>query len=309
MENNEIIQEIKNEGKSFFQAVGKTSEPVYLVLLTLYVTLFYFLKISWVDKIQSIFDAIRYSFLGLIMWGSALYLLFVIAEWKNLWKKTIILVILAAALLTGTYFFTRRMSTNLYGVVMDVYFCVLAYKKDFRKILKCMLGVSVVMLLIAAVGLPLHLTLEIEKPNFIIATHSLGTSYPNTWGYLAFLALVILWYLYLRNKAIITFALFWAASLFMYFYIGCRTIAGLTIIFPVCALVTDLIEKRIDQKVKEGTFRKKRILEWIITGIPYIAWAVMMLLSVNVDWIYQFYQGGTLRNVAWRFLQDRKSHV
>ena len=42
MENNEIIQEIKNEGKSFFQAVGKTSEPVYLVLLTLYVTLFYF---------------------------------------------------------------------------------------------------------------------------------------------------------------------------------------------------------------------------------------------------------------------------
>ena len=303
MGNKKIIQGIKNEVKSFFQAVGKTSELVYLVLLTLYVALFYFLKIAWVDEIQSTFDTIRYSFLGLIMWGSALYLLFVIAEWKNLWKKTIILIILAAALLTGTYFFSRRMTTNLYGVVMDVFFCVLAYRKDFRKILKCMLGVSVVMMLIAAVGLPLHLTLEVEKPNFIIATHSLGINYPNTWGYLAFLALVILWYLYLRNKAIITVVLFWVASLFMYFYIGCRTIAGLAIVFPVCAIVVDLIEKRIDQEIKEGTFRKNRILEWIITGIPYIAWAIMMFLSVNVDWIYQFYQGGALRNMAWRFLQ------
>ena len=44
MGNNKIIQGIKNEGKSFFQAVGKTSEPVYLVLLTLYVALFYFLN-------------------------------------------------------------------------------------------------------------------------------------------------------------------------------------------------------------------------------------------------------------------------
>ena len=166
-----------------------------------------------------------------------------------------------------------------------------------------MLGASVVMLLIAAVGLPLHLTLDLQKPNYIIATHSLGINYPNTWGYLAFLAMVILWYLYLRNKAIITFALFWAASLFMYFYIGCRTIAGLAIIFPIGALAADLIEKRIDQKTKEGTFRKNRIIEWIITGIPYIAWAIMMILSVNVDWIYQFYQGGLLRNVAWRFLQ------
>lgn len=302
MGNNKFIQGIRNEGKSFFQAIGKSSEIVYLVLLTLYVALFYFLKIGWVEEVQSAFDTIRYSFLSLIMWGSALYLLFVLAEWKNLWKKTIILIILAAALLTGTYFFSKRMSTNLYGVVMDVFFCVLAYKKDFRKILKCMLGVSVVMLAIAAIGVPLHLTAEVEKPDFIIATHSLGINYPNTWGYLAFLALVILWYLYLRNKAVITFAFFWAASLFMYFYIGCRTIAGLTIIFPVAALAVDLIEKRIDQKTKEGTFRKNRILEWIIMVVPFIAWGIMMFLSVSVDLMYRFYHG-PLRNLAWRFLQ------
>lgn len=302
MGNNKIIQGIRNEGKSFFQAVGKSSELLYLVLLTLYVALFYFLKIAWSDVIQSSFDAIRLSLLSLIMWGSALFFLFVIAEWKNLWKKTIILIILAVALLTGTYFFSKRMSTNLYGVVMDVFFCILAYKKDFRKILKCMLGVSVVMLAIAAIGVPLHLTSDLEKPDFIITTHSLGINYPNTWGYLAFLGIVILWYLYLRNKAVITFLLFWASSLFMYFYIGCRTIAGLTIIFPIAALAVDLIEKRIDQKAKEGTFRKNRIQEWIITVFPFIAWGIMMFLSVSVNLMYRFYHG-PLRNLAWRFLQ------
>lgn len=302
MGNERIIERIKNEGKTFFLTVGKTSEPIYLVLLTLYVGLFYFLKFAWAARISSVFDAIRYALLGLILWGSALYLLYVIVEWKNLWHNTFLLILLAASLLTGTYFFSKKMSTNQYGVFMDIFFCVLAYKKDFRKILKCMLGVSVAMLLIAAIGVPLHFTKEVEKPGFIISTHSLGINYPNTWGYLTFLALVILWYLYLRRKYVITFVVFWATSLFMYFYIGCRTIAGFTIIFPIFALGADLFENRIDRKTQEGTFRKNSILEWLTTVIPLIAWGVMMFLSMQVDWMYKFYHG-PLRNLAWRFIQ------
>ena len=302
MVNNSITQVIRKEGKSFFQAVGRGSEILYLILLSLYVALFYFLKIAWIGLSKSTSDVIQYSTLSIIMWGSALYLIYVIIEWKNLWKKTVPLILVAAPVLAGTYYFAKHMSTNQYGVVMDIVFCVLAYKKDFRKILKCMLGVSVVMLLIAAIGIPLHFTAEVEKPEFIISTHSLGINYPNTWGYLVFLALVILWYLYLRSKPIITVSLFWATSLFMYFYIGCRTIAGLAIVFPLFAVVTDFLENRADRKSKEGTFRKNSILEWIITVIPLIAWGIMMFLSMQVDWMYQFYHG-PLRNLAWRFIQ------
>ena len=110
MGNKKIFQGIKNEGKTFFQAVGKTSEPIYLALLTLYVGLFYFLKIGWAVELHSVFDALRYTLLGLILWGSALYLLYVIVEWKNLWNKTLILIIIAAAILTGTYFFSKSMN-------------------------------------------------------------------------------------------------------------------------------------------------------------------------------------------------------
>lgn len=299
---NSITQVIRNEVKSFFQAVGRSSEIIYLVLISLYTALYYYLKIAWIGLSNSTSDVIQYGMLSIIMWGCALYLVYVIAEWKNLWRKTIPLLIVAAIFLAATYYFSKHMTSNSYGVVMDVVFCLLVYKKDFRKILKCMLGVSVVMLLIAAIGIPLHFTAEVEKPDFIISTHSLGINYPNTWGYLVFYALIILWYLYLRNKQIITFAIFWATTLFMYFYIGCRTIAGMTIIFPLFALVTDLIENRADRKSKEGTFKKNSILEWIITVIPLIVWGVMMFLSMQVDWMYQFYHG-PLRNLAWRFIQ------
>ena len=299
---NSITQVIRNEVKSFFQAVGRSSEIIYLVLISLYTALYYYLKIAWIGLSNSTSDVIQYGMLSIIMWGCALYLVYVIAEWKNLWRKTIPLLIVAAIFLAATYYFSKHMTSNSYGVVMDVVFCLLVYKKDFRKILKCMLGVSVVMLLIAAIGVPLHFTAEVEKPDFIISTHSLGINYPNTWGYLVFYAPIILWYLYLRNKQIITFAIFWATTLFMYFYIGCRTIAGMTIIFPLFALVTDLIENRADRKSKEGTFRKNSILECIITVIPLIAWGIMMFLSMQVDWMYQFYHG-PLRNLAWRFIQ------
>ena len=301
MKNNRVIQGIKHEGISFFQAVGRTNEIAYIVLLTLYVGLFFFLKIQWIEEAETVVDTIRYGTLSIIMWGSALYLAYVIAEWKNLWKKTFILILVAAVLLVGTYFFTKKMSTNLYGVVMDAFFCILAYKKDFKKMLKGMLITLVIVLVFARIGMILGITVDVGKPETSTPGHGLGINYPNTWGFLAFLALIIIWYLYLRFKPVITFVVFWAVSAFMYSYITCRTIAGLTLIFPIAALLIDLLEKRMDRKAKEGTFKKIKPLEWIITAIPFLAWAFMMANSMAVDWWYQFYHG-PLRNLAWRFL-------
>ncbi len=302
MENNTTILWLRNEVRSFFEAVGRTNENAYLALLTAYVGLFYFLKIQWAGAAWNFFDPIRYSSLSIVMWGSALYLLFVLAEWKNLWKKTIPLILIAAVLLIYVYFFSKKMSTNAYGVVMDVFFCVMAYKKNFRKILKCMLGVSVVMLFIAGIGVPLGFTMDVGKPDTSLPGHSMGINYPNSWGYLVFLGLIILWYLYLRFKPVITCIVFWPISVFMYSYIICRTIAGLTLIFPVFAFFVDALEKRMDRKADEGTLKRNKIIEWTATLIPFIAWAVMMFSSYQVSWWYKFYHG-PLRNLAWRFIQ------
>ena len=302
MENYPIIVRIRNEIRSFFEAAGNTNEIVYFALLTLYVGIFYFLKIQWIDELNSITEVIRYGLLSILMWGSALYLIYVIAEWKKLWKKTIPLILIVAVILYATYVFTRRMSTNLYGVVMDVFFCIMVYKKDYKKILRCMLGVSVVMLLVAGLGLVIGLTADVGKPETSLPGHSLGINYPNSWGYLVFLGLIICWYLYLRFKPVITCVIFWAVSVFMYNYIICRTIAGITLVFPILAFLVDRTERIIDKKIELGKFKRIKAVEWFLIVIPFIAWAFMMFSSFQVDWWYQYYHGA-LRNLAWRFIQ------
>lgn len=296
-----IFTGIKQEGKSFFKAVSESNELAYLILLTLYVLIYLLLKVFWNTNAEQIEGAVRYALLGIVMWGSAIYLFLVIAAWKNLWNKTALLILIGAVILAATFLFSKKMSTNSYGVVMDVFFCIMVCGKDYKKILRCILGATIVMLIIAGIGILLGYTLDVGKPDTDLPGHSLGIEYPNSWGYLVFLTLIIFWYLYLRYKPVITFVLFWAVSVFMYFYITCRTIAGITLIFPVLALIIDMIEKREDRRAKEGTFKKKIFLEWILISMPFLAFAFMMFSSMQVDWWYKYYHG-PLRNLAWRFL-------
>ena len=301
MDSKSFIVKLRNEVRPFFEAAGRTNEIVYLILLNVYVGLFFYLKIQWVGKAWNYFDIVRYGSLSVILWGSALYLLFVLAEWKNLWKKTVPLILIAAVLLGAVYYFSKKMSTNVYGVVLDLFFCAMAYKKDYRRILKSLLVTAVIMLLIAGFGMILGISADVEQPAANTTGHSMGIDYPNSWGYLVFYALIILWYLYLRFKPAVTFAIFWSVSAFMYFYILCRTIAGLTLVFPVAAMLIDWLEKRMDQKADEGAFKRIKPLERVVTAIPFLAWAFMMVSSMAVDWWYKFYHG-PLRNLAWRFL-------
>lgn len=314
MEKKTFIELIQNEGKRFFWEISKANENLYLILLSLYVTIYYNLKIAWTQTVAHGIDTLKYGVLSIVMWGSTLYLFFIIVAWRNLWKKSIILIIVGAGMLAITGYFSKIMSTNAYGVVFDIFFCVMAFGKDFRKILKCMLCVSILMLVIAAVGVPLGLTMDLEKPDYITMTHSLGIIYPNTWGYLVFLAMMLFWYLYLRFKPYITFPLFWGIAWFMFKYISCNTIAALSVIFPVFALVVDLLEKwadkkaeAVDQAESEEVSGKKEhrtgVFDYIITAIPILSFIFMYIASINYEWMHARFYGTRLRNFAMRFVQ------
>ena len=295
------MNKLKKEVSSFFLFVSKSNETLYLILFTLYVLVFFELKVVWQSNISHLVDNIRYALLGIIMWGAAVYLFFIIVSWKKLWNHSFWMVLIGACIIAATAFFSRIMSTNSYGVVFDVYFCLLACGKSFRKMLKCILGVAVSMLLIAGIGVPAHYTFDLGKPDVSFPGHSLGIDYPNTWAYLVFLALMILWYLYLRNKPVITFIIFWACSVFNYYYITCRTIAVVTLAFPFIALFVDRLEAHADKKADDGTFKRIRPLEWLVTVIPLLCFAFMLIVSLQVEWVHKFYHG-PLRNLAWRFL-------
>ena len=302
MENMKVLSRVKAEGRSFLNAAAETNELAYLVLLTLYVVIYFLIKAGWVASAERVEETVKFALLGVVMWGSALYLFFVIVKWKNLWNNIIALIFVAGVILFATYYFSKNMSTNAYGVVMDIFFCLMACGKDYRKIIRCILCVTIVMLLIVGIGVPLGYTLDLGKPETVLPGHSLGINYPNTWGYLVFLGLMSFWYLYLQSKHIITFIVFWSISAFMYYYIICRTIAGITLVFPVLALLVDYIEKRADKKAIEGTFKPLKPLRWLFVSSPFIAFAFMMINSMAVNWWHKYYHG-KLRNLAWRFIQ------
>ena len=297
-----LPQKIRQEITSFLTEVAKSNETIYLILLTLYVAISVELKMIFRGKTITYVERTRYVVLGIVMWGTALYLFFIIAAWKKLWNDTFWLILIGGMLLFFVGFFSRKMSTNAYGVVFDIAFCILACGKSFRKMLKCILGCVVAGLIIAGIGVPLRFTKDLGKPHTTMPGHSLGINYPNTWAYMVFLALLLMWYLYLRNRPLLTFALYWASAVFNWTYIRCRTIAGLAVLFPFCALLIDLYEKRADRKASEGTFKRIKPLEWIITAIPFIAFAVMLGLSMAVEWMHQYYHG-PIRTLAWRFIQ------
>ena len=297
-----VLVKIKNEATGFLFEVSKANETVYLILLSLYIAIYFELKIAFIGRIANFVEKARYAILGIVMWGMALYLFFIIAAWKDLWRQNFWLIFVGAVLLVSVGFFSRKMSTNAYGVVFDIVFCILACGKSFRKMLNCILAVVFTGLIIAGIGIPMGYTVDLGKPHTSNPGHSLGINYPNTWGYLVFLGLILLWYLYLRNKPILTFIIFWAACLVMYKYILCRTISGITLVFPFLALIVDRIEKHEDTKAETGTFKRKKALEWIVISIPFLAWAVMMALSMSVEWMHQFYHG-PIRTLAWRFIQ------
>lgn len=308
LKNDRTENPIVREGKSFLSAVSQSSEPVYLVLFTLYVIIFFILKTAWDDSVSGLVSNIRYGLLSVVMWGSTLYLFFVIAAWKNLWRKNIPLILTGGILLGATFYFSRIMSTNAYGVVMDIFFCLMACGKHFRRIIRCTLWAGIGMLLLAFIGVRAGFTLDMMKPENVSPGHSLGINYPNTWGYLVFLVMLIAWYLYMRHRPILAFPFFWGICAFMYLYISCRTVALLTAVFPVMATAVDLLEQAADRKVErriaEGAY-KNRIgpLGWIVVAIPILAFAFMLFASMQYEWVHAHFYHTKLHTFAMRFVQ------
>ena len=314
---------LKEKCLPVLNAVASSNEFFYLLLLTLYVATHFEKRILFTSSVGVFAKWAQAIAIFFVLWGAMVYLssLF-LSRMKKRWK-TICLLIIGAILLPATRSLGYRISFNAYGAAMDIFFCAMAYGKSFRRMLHCILAVLIIGLTFSAVGVPLGYTIDIPKPGLQDLSHSLGINYPNTWGYLVFLALLILWYLYLQYKPLFTFALFWAASAFNLSYIACRTIGGLSLLFPIFALLVGYLEKRdvrdtpdykkrdvgVTLNSKKGDsperkHQKRQILKGLVVVIPLLAFGLQFFLSEQVEWMYQYYHHPVLRNLSWRFIQN-----
>lgn len=301
-----VWQSIRNSALSFMEVVKSGPDFLYFILVICYVVSEYAERIEWTIDI---FSAQRIHFLHyFVLLGSGAYLCYKVAVWKKMWDKPYLLLpmILAIGCLCGYFllFLNKDWKHNkvVFSVVIDIFLCLMAYGKNYKRLLQCLVFVPIAVLAVAGLGLLVGLTQEFTKVG-TDSTHSLGIIYPNTWGYIAFQAMLLAWYLYLKKKPLITFAMFWGMSVFMYFVIGCRTIAVLSVAFPPVTLLTSWMEKR---ERKPGA--KPGIIGWFAIALPVLCFVFTLVLSLNKEWVavtfYKNFYGTPLHTMSMRFVQS-----
>ena len=285
-----IPEKIRVPLKSFSEEIKSSSETVFLALLILRMCVFFEGKINWAanERVMSIFSRILQF--GTML-GCAGFLIYIVIRWKEQWKTKIWFFIPAVVLFSLPLIFNTHGDKTWYFAFADLFFCLMAYGKDYKKILKCYALVTTGTLLLALIGLPLGLTQERSKMDAAY-NFSFGIVYPNTWGQIVFLLLIVIWYLYLQKKKIATFIIFWATALFMFLIPKCKTIMLFAVVFPVAALFLN------PKKEKEN-----KLLRTILIAFPFICFGVTMILCWQMDFVKKYTYDNELLSFGMRFVQ------
>ena len=129
-------EKIKTPLKSFAEEIKNCSETIFLELLILHLCVIFEKKINWsVNKnMMKVFGTIL--LLG-TMFGCACFLIYIIICWKQPWKTKSFFLSSAVGLLLLFLIFNLKGDKNWYLALTDFFFCMLAYGKNYKKILRC----------------------------------------------------------------------------------------------------------------------------------------------------------------------------
>ena len=291
------LRRIRESVTSFFSQIAKGSETVFLVLFVLYLMTFLMRRIGWELRALDIVTNIRYGLLSLVVWGGAIYFFYLLAEWKQLWKNTVMQIVVGAAVLLVAAVFSRIMTIESFAAIPGFFFCFLMYKKDCLKVLKVILYVLVAVLLLAWLGTFWGITVDISKTGREYGGRSFGIIYPNTWGFIVLSTLMLFWYLYIHNKPAYSIILFWGAAMFMWSVVDCRTSAALCAVFPLLSILAEFIERR--NAGKEKTFS-----HILLVCMPFIVFGITLILCWKMEWVKDTFYGTKLKTMAMRFVES-----
>lgn len=293
----------KNQIESFLKAVEKSSEPVFLSLFCLFVISELIYTLGWKTEFLGPVWNVYVVLYTVVLWGSAFFLLLIISDWRNLWRRTGLLFLAIAIIVCITVILGNVLTPYMYSFIMGAYFSVMIYGKKYRIILYCLLSFMIVAVLIGYIGLSLGFTVDAVKPDRAYGGHSLGMLYPNEWGLMIFGILLLIWYLFLQNKKIITCIIFWTAAVFMYKYITCQTTAAMSIIFPIIVAVAEVSQEKKKNSTEDNNSRLRNVFRYIIILLPFIFFAIMLLLCWQIDWVHETFYDTPLESFAMRFVE------
>ena len=296
------MNRIRNSVDAFLSQTAKVPEKYYLILLCFYIISNMIFMIGWKGHLSSAVWSTHVVLFSCVMWASAVYL-FILADCTEAWKKTSLIIGIGLGVFLLTALLSRVMTSDSYAYIMGGFLCLMACGKEYRKLLHYYLIILISTLVISWILLQFGITFDAAKPNRVYGGHSLGILYPNNWGFLVFAVLVLLWYLFLQGKRLLTLVLFWAIALFMYKYITCLTVAGLAFAFPVVSEVVEFVQDKQIEKNQTDIKAKKSVSRYTVIAIPFLVFTVMMLLCWQMDWVHDKFYGTAFESMAMRFVE------
>ena len=298
-----ICNWIRKESNSLCNQLGNINSFFFLFLLVLFITSNIMFEIGWEQRSIAIVWKIHFALFTIVMWGSAIYLFYILVEWRAAWKKTGTLMLIGFCVFSVTAIVSKYITTDSYKFIIGLFLCVAACGKNYKSILKCYLFFVALTLLLGFILMHFGIAFDAAKPDRAYGGHSLGIVYPNNWGYLFFVLMTLVWYMFLRRKIIVTLLLFEATAVFMYKYITCQTIAILSFLFPFSAILSEILENKAQKADTAVSTKWNRVVEVFFIILPFLFLTIMLFFCWQMDWVHDTFYGTKLHTFAMRFVE------
>jgi len=292
------IKWVTNEIGLFLDYYAVQSPIPFYVMLGLFVFSNMLLVVNFTGAISTMIEPVRYVINSVLLILCVMYIAFSLLLWKLKPITGLIAVWLIA--MTGFNWNFIGETNEFFCTVIAILLALLAYKRDFKTILKVVLICHLATMVVAVVGLPFHITELVYKRETIdvVAANlplqstalannidfedvgfSMGLVYPNHVGRMAFLIFMIAWYLWGREKKLITFAVSIILSLIMWFIIVCKTITIFFIAFPICWIIIDFFHKREPKILISNNLLK--LWNGMLISMPFLCMLFTYVLGLN----------------------------
>lgn len=265
---------------STYDAIPEYSKRIlrklYLVILCLYVGSFQMNYIIW-NTDYNIFMKDIWSYTNTTMvWLAGLYIGLALIMWRTKWYT----VLPSFAVVLGLLYFAPGLDYDLLRKVMAVFLAIAAYGQKYRNIAKAYMWTVLGFILFAAAGVPLGLTVNREMKLGSEVGSAFGYIYANNWAHAVLQVLLLVWYLYLQKKHLITFCMFWLSIIPTFIWANCETVAIVVVIWPFISLAIDYLGRR------EKTGRGKKIWDGLMIAVPFLCLAFVLICALFTEQFY-----------------------
>lgn len=283
---------------SFADYYAKESPIPFYIMMGLFSLTNMLLIINFAPEAAELVEKARLGINTLLLWLCPMYFAFNLILWKmKPWTIAVGVGSIAAVFAIWNYL----TYVELFCTVVEAYLALLAYRRDFKVVLKIFLAAHLLTMLAAIVGLKLGYALPRYKLGTTDFGVSLGLVYPNHLGRMAYMVLTIAWYLWGQKRRLLTTAIFWAMAVVMWVWVKCKTISFFMVAFPLCwwattGLITWKREGR-PWEVLHKTWNGTMIL------MPFIMFAVTYFAGKQKIWLDTLSTYGTsLYSLLMRFI-------